>query len=211
MDIEKELVLNSYSQIAKEFDHTRHTPWPSVKKFIVSLPESSSILDAGCGNGKNMLIRKDLKWTGCDFCPEFLDICRSKELSVIEADVRKLPFPDDHFDNTICIAVIHHLSSFDDRVKACQELIRVTKQNGEVLIQVWQNQGITTDKFQKMENGDEGDHLISWTLDDKSTIRRFYHLFHEKEINELLSKLSGVNVLEKYIEAGNWIILLEKN
>ncbi|ARF09905.1 methyltransferase [Indivirus ILV1] len=211
MSFEKKYVLESYNQISSEFDNTRHTPWPSVKKFIIELQPNSSILDAGCGNGKNMLIRKDLNWIGCDFCPQLLEICKKKSLNVLEADIKNLPFQDNYFDNCICIAAVHHLSSFNDRVKACQELIRVTKSKGKILIQVWKDQGLNNNKFKKIENREEGDYLISWTQDNKTVIQRFYHLYTDGEIDRLLSKLYGINVLDKYIEAGNWIFVLEKN
>lgn len=203
--MEKEYVLDSYSKIAKEFDHTRYKAWPSVIKFINSLDSSSSVLDAGCGNGRNMLIRKDLNWIGCDFCPEFVEICRQKDFISIQADIRNLPFKDNEFDHSISIAVIHHISTFEERVKACQELIRVTK--GKIFIQVWQCQDQASAKFKRIA---DNDYFVSWELNDKSTVDRYYHLFDEKEINELLAQLKEIKVIEKYIEAGNWVFLLEK-
>ena len=41
-----------YDEIASHFSSTRHTPWPKVKEFVVSLEDGTAILDVGCGNGK---------------------------------------------------------------------------------------------------------------------------------------------------------------
>ena len=47
-------VVSVYNEIADHFDVTRAYLWKSVKEFINSLDKNSVILDAGCGNGKNM-------------------------------------------------------------------------------------------------------------------------------------------------------------
>lgn len=38
--------------IASEFSSTRHSPWPSVVKFIEAQSPDSLGVDVGCGNGK---------------------------------------------------------------------------------------------------------------------------------------------------------------
>ena len=48
------LKMNFYDIAANEFSRTRTKMLNGVKKFFDSLPLNSSILDAGCGNGKNM-------------------------------------------------------------------------------------------------------------------------------------------------------------
>lgn len=206
--IEKDYVLDSYRKIANHFSQTRYKSWPSVTEFINGIKSGSDILDAGCGNGKNMLIRNDLKWIGCDICPELLDICRSRELNVLEADIRKLPFASNFFDNVISVAVIHHIDTFDERVKSVQEMIRVTKLGGKIYFQVWQDVGIENKKFQRIN--DNGDFYVSWKASENESIKRFYHLFKEYEIDQLLEALKGIKILKKYIEVKNWVVLLEK-
>lgn len=38
--------------IATHFSATRYKPWPSITRFLHSLPPGSLGVDAGCGNGK---------------------------------------------------------------------------------------------------------------------------------------------------------------
>lgn len=205
--MEKQYVQDSYSKIANEFDQTRYKPWPSVSNFVNSLDKASHILDAGCGNGRNMLIRNDVKWTGCDFCPAFVEICKKKGFNTIHADIRNLPFNDNEFDNVISIAVVHHISSEDERIKACQEFIRVTKSGGKILIQVWQFLGQNNSKFKQINNRD---YFVTWGVNDHVIIDRYYHLFNEEDVDNLLAQLTGVKLLEKYIESNNWVFLLQK-
>jgi alkylated DNA repair protein alkB family protein 8 len=48
-----------------------------------------------------------------------------------------LPFRSDLFDAVISIGVIHHLSAEKRRVRAVQELARILKPNGCIMIYVW--------------------------------------------------------------------------
>ena len=125
MSIEDKNVKDVYNYIAKEFDNTRYRPWSCVENFLDKVPEKSSIGDIGCGNGKNMLYRTDCYNYGCDFSSELVDICLEKNLNVIEGDILEIPFEDNQFDYTICIAVIHHLSNYERRHKSINELVRL--------------------------------------------------------------------------------------
>ena len=74
---------------------------------------------------------------GCDFSESLVNICKDKGLNVILGDILNIPFKNDQFDYTICIAVIHHLSENEKRKKAIEELIRVTKKNGKVFRRIY--------------------------------------------------------------------------
>ena len=67
MSIEIINVQNVYDKIASDFDNTRYRPWSYVESFLDNVPSNSTIGDIGCGNGKNMLYRKDCTNLGCDF------------------------------------------------------------------------------------------------------------------------------------------------
>lgn len=47
--------IQVYENIANHFDHTRHSQWTGVKRFLLSLPPNSLLLDVGCGNGKYLV------------------------------------------------------------------------------------------------------------------------------------------------------------
>ena len=52
-------------------------------------------------------------------------------------DCLELPFQAAVFDSVISIAVIHHLSTVERRVKAIDELCRITRPGGTLLVYVW--------------------------------------------------------------------------
>jgi SAM-dependent methyltransferase len=117
-----------YNNIAHDFDRTRFQVWLIIKKFINSLPKNCSVADIGCGNGKNIdLSRKDINYKGMDISDAFVKICIKKELDVIQGNILNIPFENNQFDNSMSIAVIHHLSDRMDRIKAISELLRITK------------------------------------------------------------------------------------
>ena len=128
-------VKNFYNSNSNDFSNTRHSIWDVVKKFNRSINPKSNILDAGCGNGKNMVYLQNQghNMTGIDFSDGLLEICKQKNLNVHNSDIRNLPFNDFTFDYVISIAVIHHLNTEEDRIKAINELLRVTKKGGKVL------------------------------------------------------------------------------
>jgi len=207
-NLEEEYVHKTYNKIAIEFSDSRYKVWDSVHKFIMELPTNSSILEAGCGNGKNLMTRSDIIFKGCDISEEFVQICKSKKLDVELGDITKLHYKDNEFDYSMSIAVIHHMSSYERRLKAINELIRVTKPSGKIFIEVWALEQGSNSRF----NFDKQDLLIPFK--DKKTGEnlgnRFYHVFKENELNELINNIKNIKIINSFYEKGNWGIIIEK-
>ena len=96
------------------------------------------ILDAGCGTGG--LIRRmagrhpEWMWTGVDLEPIAVDFARSRSAAeIVQASLLELPFEDDRFDAVVCSDVLYHL---DDDAAAVEELFRVLRPNGLLVINV---------------------------------------------------------------------------
>ena len=190
--------------IANEFNNTRYRPWTCVENFLDNIPKNSIIGDIGCGNGKNMLYRKDCTNIGCDFSENLVKICLEKNLNVISGDILNIPFKDNTFDYTICIAVIHHLSTNEKRKKAISELLRVTKPNGKILILVWalEQEPDSRRKFTEQDN------MVNWK-DKKGNLlgKRYYYVFKQGEIESLIPDNM---IVESFYEKGNWGVVLKK-
>ena len=195
-----------YNKIAPHFNNTRHRIWGSVKKFMNALEPHSNVLEIGCGNGKNMLYRNDLFFTGIDISQAQVDICRSKDLNVSKSNMTKLEFNDDSFDNIICIATYHHLDNDDDRKKALYEMYRVLKTGGKVLLTVWAMEQDEESTF-RFHNSDE---MVPWkSKDDGITYLRYYHIYRNQELVEEISRLCPLfQVVELVWELGNWVVVL---
>ena len=206
MSIEIINVQNVYDKIASEFDNTRYRPWSCVESFLDNVPSNSTIGDIGCGNGKNMLYRKDCTNLGCDFSNNLVSICLKKNLNVISGDILNIPYKDNTFDYTICIAVIHHLSTTEKRKKAISELLRVTKPNGKILILVWalEQEPDSRRKFTEQDN------MVDWK-DKKGNLlgKRYYYVFKQNELDSLIHNKNMI--VESFYEKGNWGVVLKKS
>jgi len=196
-----------YDKIAAHFDVSRQRVWGSVKQFLTSLPSESTVLDIGCGNGKNMLFRKDLKSTGIDISNEQVKICEKKKLNVSVASMTALPFQENTFDNMLCIATYHHLDNDVDRQKALQEMYRCLKPNGQILITVWaqEQHADSTFRFSKSEN------MVPWTMRSGEIFYRYYHIYRKDELLAEINRLCP-DLIKTQLgwELGNWYIVLTK-
>ena len=207
MSIEEVYVKHVYNTIAKEFSQTRYRPWTCVEEFLDKVKENSYIGDIGCGNGKNMLYRKDCHNYGCDFSKELVKICNDQKLNVIEGDILNIPYESNYFDYTMCIAVLHHLSTECKRKLAINELIRVTKPGGKILILVWalEQEPDSRRKFDKQEN------FVDWKTKSKRLLgKRYYYVFKKGELENLVLNKKSVRLVKRFYERGNHGIILEK-
>jgi len=207
VNIEITNVKNVYEKIANHFDQTRFNVWPCVQHFIDAIPEYTIVLDVGCGNGKNMY-RDDLYFIGSDFCQNFTQICQTNGKNVLIANSKCLPIKTNYIDQVICVAMLHHIYHKNDRVRCLEEMYRVLKIGGKLLVTVWA-QG---DKPQQ-------DNMITWKLQKKHKIsdepdiyERYYHLFSENELLNLIETYfkNKLKVLQYYNDYGNWIITCQK-
>lgn len=136
-EIEKKYVHRVYDAIAPHFSATRFAKWPKVSTFLNNLQSGSVILDAGCGNGKYLGLNPNCFFIGCDISAPLIQICSDRGHEVLVADAVNLPYRTGYGDAAISIAVLHHLSTEHRRIKAIDELVRVVKKGGLVLITVW--------------------------------------------------------------------------
>ncbi|KAL0204825.1 hypothetical protein P9112_000132 [Eukaryota sp. TZLM1-RC] len=144
-EFEQTYVHEIYDEISLHFSATRFSIWPLVKRFIEPLPSHSLVSDIGCGNGKNLIasaLQNHIAF-GCDISIELCRLAltsiqnRQLVVDVFHADGLITPFKSNIFDATLSIAVIHHFSTLDRRTAALQELHRITKPKGKVLVSVW--------------------------------------------------------------------------
>jgi len=204
-------IQSTYNSISKEFSDSRYRVWKSVAQFIDSFELNTINADIGCGNGKNMRYRQDIKFMGMDLCEKFIEICQNLNLNVVHGNILSIPFESNYFDNVISIAVIHHLKTKDERIKAISELIRITKPGGKILIYVWAFEQDVTSK-RKFETQDV---LVPFRLknSDKS-FDRFYHVYIFGELEgELEQEVQNKTVyIEKVgYELSNHFIIIKKN
>jgi ubiquinone/menaquinone biosynthesis C-methylase UbiE len=195
-----------YNNISNDFSKTRYSVWSGVKEFLDNIPSNSNVADIGCGNGKNMLYRNDLQFKGIDISSEFIKICKKRLLNVIEGSILEIPFNDNYFDYTISIAVIHHLKTEEERIKAITELIRITKPDGKILIYVWAFEQPLNSKRQFVSS----DVLVPFVTKN-GIYNRFYHVYKKYELENEVSKIdSNCKIINCFYELGNWVMIIQK-
>jgi SAM-dependent methyltransferase len=228
--IEKNHVYDTYQLISNEFDKSRHHIWPCVRDFLDKAHLGQSLLEIGCGNGKNLLYRQaDLNGIGIDLVPNFVRICTEKGLRAIEGSAIDLPFSDGVFDNCISVAVFHHLASEERRIKALREMYRVLKIGGRGMIVCWAYEqaegdinhsalGVPEGNTWQLCNPDRkrsivnkelhrGDQYIGWR--GRAGGERYYYCYDREGFEKYTSNIS---VLESRIwwQKGNWVFEFTK-
>ena len=91
----------------------------------------------GCGTGRYMNINSNSFKLGSDHCCHLVEIARDRGHEVMVCDNLRLPYRNNSFDAVISIAVIHHLTTPERRLVAVQELARILRPGGKLMIYVW--------------------------------------------------------------------------
>jgi len=212
---EQKNVHNVYEKIAKDFSKTRYNVWESVKAFLDQIPDDNGkmrkrVLEVGSGNGKNLFYLKNVsKKVGCDMSENFVQMVREKGIHCIKANAMDLPFHKNTYDYTLCVAVIHHLSDEERRIKAIKELIRVTTTGGLIYIHVWALEQNLNDGEGRKEDFATQDVMVPWN--NQEGCDRAYHVFVEGELERLVLEADPcITIVNSGYDRGNWTITLEK-
>ncbi len=205
-EFENNNVKNIYEIIANNFSDKRYNSWDWIDNFISIFPKNSTILDIGCGNGRNMK-NNNYNFYGVDNCDNFVKMAKEITPNVFLSDMTKLPFPDNYFDAIISIASFHHLSNINRRNECLKEMHRVLKPNGKILLSIW---SINQSHNKKLDNKfTYGINMVPFK-DNKGNIigNRYYYIFKLDEIYNLIQEYFNIHSHD-WIH-GNEIFILMK-
>lgn len=110
-----------------------------IESILLSLPEGSSILDAGAGESKYKKFCGHLKYISQDIAEYdgqgdgYGIQTETRDYSNLDiiSDITSIPVEDDSFDSVMCIEVFEHLP---DPLAALKELKRILKPGGKIII-----------------------------------------------------------------------------
>jgi len=204
---------SDYDKFAEHFDATRKQPWKEVCEFLETLPKNSLILDVGCGNGRHLTEAKKrgLNAVGVDISRNLLKIAKRKaKVPLVLGNALALPFKKSAFDNSICIAVVHHFGTQGsqklaerhdfkaekERIRVLEQIARATKKSS--LASVW---AFEQEKFAKRKSPDI---QLGWNKE----FPRFYHLFRDGELGELAG-FAGLKARKIWRSGNNYWAILE--
>jgi ubiquinone/menaquinone biosynthesis C-methylase UbiE len=146
-----EITRESYEQIAQTYAQDCTTMGENLlefaKKFLTLLEPSfgpnANILDVGCGPGQDMawFENHNINVTGVDYTQAMLEIaCTRVHGSLVQADMRDMPFEAGSSDGIWCNSSLLHLPKTDSPT-ALLEFKRVLKPNGILCLMVQEGQG----------------------------------------------------------------------
>lgn len=206
--IETSHVKNVYEEIATHFDNNRSYKWSWVSDFLNTLKTNSVIYDIGCGNGRNMINNnsKNLCFTGIDNCENFITLCKSKNLNVINANMTNIPLKSNSADAILCIAVFHHLENKENRIKALLEMKRLIKIGGKIMLSTW---SINQPQKTRRSFNNYGNNIVLYNKYGQ-IYERFYYIFKIDEMHQLFT-LCGLTIVDYKYDCGNEIFTLIRN
>jgi len=195
--------IEDYNLIAEDFARTRKEPWSELRfLFDDYLIPGERVLDLGCGNGRFFEFFKgeNMDYFGVDSSEKLIEIAKKKNSGAKfqVAGALNLPFPENFFDKTYSIAVLHHIPSEKLRLGFLEETKRVLKPEGFLILTVWKFHRpkelflilkFTILKLLGLSKLDFGDILEPWG----KKIKRYYHYFSKKELINLIKK-SGFQI-----------------
>ncbi len=122
------------------------------------LEKKFRILDAGCGEGRNLIyfISNGYDVYGLDRDPgairmlRFVAKTRDKNFDTERfqtGNVQDLPYENDFFDFVICISVLHFSDSREQYFRMMGELIRVIKTEGMLFVRMDSTEGLVETPF----------------------------------------------------------------
>lgn len=192
-----------YNLISKDFSDTRYFVWSEFNMSKDYIKDGERILDLGCGNGRliELFKEKNIEYIGIDNSEKLINIAKEKcatfknvNFKFIVADVLNLPFEDNYFDKIFSVAVLHHIPSEEYRLQSLKEVKRVLKNNGILVLSVWNLWRRTKTlkllikdtilKILGKSKLDFKDIFVPW----QNKILRYLHCFTKKELINLIKK-----------------------
>jgi len=150
-----------------------------------------------------------------------INLAKERGFEVGVSNNLNLPFREEVFDVVLSIAVIHHLSTQQHRIQAIQEMTRILKPEALLLVYVWAFE-------QDKHNFRQQDIFVPWKLKGKFieqddldkgepiegreevVFQRYYHVFKETELENLVLSSGGLQILQNYYDHNNWVVLAKK-
>lgn len=138
--------IQVYNTIAREYTkkNANFAPVKELEHFVSSLPDGGTILDAGCGPGRDCkyFTTRGFSVTGVDLSDELLKIAHEEAPSatLLKQDLRDLHFPEESFDGIWSCTSLLHLER-SDVPKVLASLYKFLKPNGLLFVSVKEGSG----------------------------------------------------------------------
>ncbi|MDP2820998.1 MAG: class I SAM-dependent methyltransferase [bacterium] len=205
-----------YDLISLDFDRTRSFNWQEISPFIDKfIKPGDKILDLGCGNGRlfDLLKEKNISYFGVDNSEQLIGIAEKKYgmagAKFLAVDILKLPFAENSFDAVVSLAVFHHIPSEQNRQIFFQQIKKVLKNKGILILtswNLWENPKAkwllfkyTLLKLLGKSDLDFFDIFYPWKNSQGEIVgNRYLHFFSPKKLEKIATK-NGFDIIESGI------------
>ena len=212
----KKINQETYNSISKNWETKRDYFWQTVVDFVDSFEnkEELTYLDLGCGSGRNLELAEELGYKkenllGIDFSKNLLNIVKEKGFQTQKNDLEQLDLEANSLDVIVCIAAHHHLLESGAQKRALEEMRRVLKSEGKLLLANWFPQKDFIEKSVKKKKFifiEEQVVQVYYEFERKK-YDRFYYLFKEEELIQLVQE-AGFIVEKQEHSQGNFYLTL---
>ena len=212
------ITQKTYDTISSDWDTKREYVWKPVKQFLENQDNKQKLklLDLGCGTGRHLELAQkigyeNLNLTGADYSIGQLNIVKQKGFQIKKTDLEKLEFNNEEFDLIICIAAHHHLLEPNKQLSSLEEMRRILKNDGKILLSNWFPSKDFIEqqlKKKKFEFIDKQKVKVTYTF-NKQKLDRYYYLFEEQELQQLCNK-AKLKIIKKEFDNGNIYLTLTK-
>lgn len=195
----KRSVREFYEAHGAEFSATRRGAWDVMRLIQEAVSPGQTLIDVGAGNARLAReIPEGVRYIAIEPSSSMrVDaerfLATRKDSEVRMGAFPRLPAREESADVIACLAVLHHLAP-DERRSAIDELWRILKPGGVLVLSVWNLRSrrfVTLQtwlaswfRFTLVENGSPGDVWISWNAGGKS-VKRYVHCFTQHELRQL--------------------------
>jgi ubiquinone/menaquinone biosynthesis C-methylase UbiE len=162
-----------YDRFAATYEDRRHHGYHQLIDDLegglaVAAGAGRDVLEVGCGTG--LILRQVAQVArsaaGIDISARMLDVARSRGLDVQQGTATELPFEDESVDLCYSFKVLSHVPELE---QALDEMARVTRPQGVVLIELY-NQHSLRYLLRRLRGGQP----IERDLDDAQVFCRYY-------------------------------------
>jgi len=208
--------------------------WKNPDKSIIDLVpllrkrKLKRILDLGCGAGRHIVylckrgffvIGLDISSAALNLAQKWLEKEKIDNYCLVEGDMRKLQFPDEHFDVVISIGTIHH-DVMEKLKRTVSEIRRVSKVKGLVFVTLVSKKDCKFGIGKKLETNTYQNGKVVHHFFDEDGIKKLFSKFRIMKIKERAEViprklLIHSNILKKIkkkkVQSVHWQILAEKS
>jgi len=198
--------------IAEQFNLSRYATWGEFEFLKKYFSDKMKIVDVGCGNGRliEALEGFEYEYIGMDISLKNTQGVKDRKPDAVvkEGSLPSLPFGDNRFDVTACIATLQHIPSKKLRAESMKDLWRITKPGGYCMMTNWSmahhrfRYYLIESMLRKLFVGTRLDWWDAWVPWKRKKVNRYYHGFRLREIKRL-AEGAGFKVVDNFYAKGS--------